>query len=234
MAVQAVTDYINDVLRPQLSKLSPDQKFVERCCAQVELRMHSLLAHWNDEAFRNAVLITVEDEAAFYTPTTAKKEVKEFIGATVRNSLLCILSSRSHCIHAGLGTPLSEKQMQELLSKGIRTWNKYRLGQFADDASAGLSFDYYGDLAMKYPLAWKALSKLGGLRKANERFEPEIPLEPLFLAEEKDEKKNIGFSPFVDEGKINALAATRLIGYTYKIDSFSEFSRNLEALLSGM
>lgn len=234
MAVTAVNEYIQETLRPQLVKLGADKGFADHCCEQVELRMVSLLRHWNDETFRSAVLLTGEDEAAFYEPQTAKKEVREFVAVTVRNSPFCVMHDEEHCAQAGLEQPISSKQVQEVTAKAIRAFNRQRLPLLAEEAEQSELADYYAELAKKFPMAWNALCRLGSVRKAGETFEPEYPLGPFFIPTPQNGKGQGGFSPYLTEAQKNSLAASYRVRYLYKMDTFNAFSRNLEAVLTAI
>lgn len=56
-------EYLNDLLNNQLKEIK--YRFRERVVADIRDRMCSLLAGWEDEAFRTTILFVTEEEALF-------------------------------------------------------------------------------------------------------------------------------------------------------------------------
>ena len=80
-----IQEYLDDLLDNQLQEIK--YRFREKIVKDIKDRMCSLLTRWEEEDFRRTVLFVTDEEALFYEPA-APDDVKRFVIATIRNSML--------------------------------------------------------------------------------------------------------------------------------------------------
>ena len=85
-----IEEYLYNVLGNQLGEIK--YRYRERILNDIKNRMCSLLSRWNQEDFRRTILFVTDEEALFYEPA-APKDVKRFVVAAIRNSMLEVAAS---------------------------------------------------------------------------------------------------------------------------------------------
>lgn len=152
-----VERYLNTVLRGQLKQYHLSNNSIKEISSNIRIQMISLLAHWDDEQFKNGVLVTGMEEGTFYEPLT---EVNPFVVATIRNSLL----ETYHCRNSlDLAVPngLPDHSIQNITRKAIEFFAEYDLSKVANETRGDEYKDVYGEAAEMYPIAWTAMRHLG-------------------------------------------------------------------------
>lgn len=158
--------YINDILKKQLDSFGLISNDI--ILDSVKARMLSLLKHWNEKEFLNAILVTGMEEATFYLPN-ANINLKAFVVLSVRNSLIESAGS-SFYKNYNFEIQIEDEQMCEITKKAIIYFKKYSLEDLSKKIDC--SNDYYLDVANKYPEAFETLKKLGSLKGKELYFEP--------------------------------------------------------------
>lgn len=154
-----VSVYLNRVLTPSLRRLGITPVGNKRILKSIHDQMISLLHHWNDLEFRNAILLPTVEEAEFYTPAS-KPETRQFVVATVRNSLLEMAASDDFR-HAGLPKKLTDRNIVQITGNAIVYFDEMDFKALGDLYGSVEVHDVYGDAAASYPAAFQALKHLG-------------------------------------------------------------------------
>lgn len=174
MSHEAIETYIAEALKQQLYSLNIPSNQIESIANSVREQMVSCIYHWNDVDFRSAILITGEEEGAFYLPK-AEVDVQNFVVATVRNSPLESIHADSY--HpSGQERRLTPDDIKALTSAAIGHFSKVDFPKIAEEISAPEN-DRYGDLAQRYPVSWEALASLAYTTSS----EPIVEYEPIQL-----------------------------------------------------
>ena len=156
--IEAVSVYINDILLPQLSGYKVSPAFSEHLARSVETQMRSALQVWNDDAFRKTLLLTVWEEAIYYTPPV-DEQTRAFVVLTLRNSPFETLQSVAFA-DTGLDRALSDRDIVKLTGDAVRFFSRYDLAHLADKDDFKRNDNVYMRLAQAFPVAWNALSAL--------------------------------------------------------------------------
>lgn len=154
-----VSIYLNRVLTPSLRRLGITPLGNKRILKSIHDQMISLLHHWNDLEFRNAILLPVMEEAEFYTPAS-KPETRQFVVATVRNSLLELAAS-DNFRQAGLPKKLTDRNIVQITGNAIVFFEDMDFKALGDLYGSVEVDDIYGEVASRYPVAFQALKQLG-------------------------------------------------------------------------
>lgn len=162
-----VTDYPDQILRPQLAAYGTNAAFTEELCSTVERQMSSALKHWKDVPFRNALMLLVSEEAPFYQPD-APLEVKSFVVLTLRNSPFESLQSKDFQ-KTGLRKKLTDSQVIKVTSAAVRYFKDADLSAIDPPDCAE---DIYFSLSQRYPVAWNALYALANCPENTCSFPP--------------------------------------------------------------
>lgn len=119
--------------------------------------MCSLLVRWEQEDFRRTVLFVTDEEALFYEPIAAD-DVRRFVVATIRNSMLEVAAS-VNCNQFKMKEPLSNEEIKSITSNAIYYFKQYKFETLQNEAKNLEYVDVYGEAIQKYPLAWTVLKK---------------------------------------------------------------------------
>lgn len=235
--------YLNDILVLRLKKDRIKDEFIETAVSYVKEQMYSLLKNWNDIAFRQGILITGAEEGYFYEPK-AKIDVRCFVVATIRNSLLETAASEEYK-KAGLKQPVSEEQIRTLTQEAVTYFKGVQFETIAAEIKEAWKNDFYGEIVADYPVAWRALQELGLCLGGSVHYE-KVPYKTPFVLEELEGieiKEHIKYGKVVLSG-IDESFDKRLLqilkriekdelNYFY-VDSFKMLTRNIKKLLKVM
>lgn len=235
-----VSQYVTDVLRPQLLSFGVDSQYIEEISHVVETQMLSALQSWNQEEFRKTLMLLVSEEAPFYQPD-APLEIKSFVVLTLRNSPFESLQSKAYA-ETGLKHELSDAQVIRLTGDAIRFFRDYRLETLADNAATVSIENIYSNLAENYPVAWNALKELANSLENTCSFPAltridaeEYSTKILCLATEKTSGiRSIkdGFDKNIEPTLAQQLKYVFNSNSYFFVDCFKMLSRNPELLFS--
>jgi hypothetical protein len=130
-------------------------------------------------AFRRTILVLGTEEASFWEPSTASLEIRSLVVVAIRNSLIEDLGA-SHPYTKVLESrkkQLQDEQMPAITSEATRYFEKANL----DLLSVQPKRDLFGDLPRRFPIAWHALSLLGG--SSEDEIACELPVVEAELIE---------------------------------------------------
>jgi hypothetical protein len=248
MAYEVIETYLTDIMGPQLLALGIPHAIIENVSVSVREQMASCVYHWNDVAFRKALLATGEEEGAFYLPKAAI-DVRNFVVVTIRNSALESIHADSY-IPSEQGRRLRPEDIKAITSAAIEYFKRIDFPKTAEEINAP-DRDRYGKLALRYPASWAALTNLVGALDQVVEYDP-IPfakkpdlnnLRPrqavngLFFEESRSQLMQItddGFALTIDHGLMHILNTVVENRMPFIGDSFKGISRNIEKLLAIM
>jgi hypothetical protein len=234
----AVVDgYAQSVLAPQLRRLGLSKRQSEIVVADVTQRLESLVAHWNDERFRRAILVLATEEASFWEPRTASVEIRSLVLLAVRNSLIEDLGA-AHPYTKELRSVrerLSDDRMPWITSEAVKYFQAAELYAVPVQPNRNV----FGDLPKRFPAAWYVLSLLGN--SSSSEIECDLPV-PASQAMDsspsggKVQQQKVvasGIDPRLDSQLLEILSLIK----SRKLDlffspSFKWITRNPEKLLS--
>lgn len=225
--------YIRTLLAPRLKQYGLNKAQREQVCADVAMRLDSLLAHWNDKLFRRTLLILGQEEAIFWEPQEASIEVRSLVVVGVRNSLIEALNAPSR------------NARQILPDKDMPLLTKEAIGYFqtVDFAHAAVvpGIDVFGSLPRRFPNAWQCLSALACMEggEADYSFQKE-KAEALAIASTRTRTAahattvvGNGMDPNIDPALANAMAMIQRGELeAFFAPSFSRLTRNPVKLLA--
>lgn len=173
----------------------------------------------------------------FYEPD-ALDEVREFVVATVRNSMLEMAAS-DNCNLFKMQEPLSNNKIKELTSYAITYFKQCKFELLQEEVKNMEFWNVFEDTIAKYPLAWDVLKKAALMEGKILEFE-EIHIidsydENINSKHEVSEFKTVvcnGYSLEFDDylkEKLEELASG--IADVFYVDSFKMLSRNFEKVL---
>lgn len=229
-----IQEYLDDLLDNQLQEIK--YRFREKIVKDIKERMCSLLSRWEEEDFRRTVLFVTDEEALFYEPA-APDDVKRFVVATIRNSMLEVAASVS-CDRFKMSTPLSDEKIKSITSNAIRYFRQCEFKTLGNEAKNLEYIDVYEKANKKYPLAWNVLKRAAGSAAMENVFE-EVHIEKIEdvkteINEIKSYKKVVcdGYSLEFDDYLEKVLRGIMLGEIsTFYVDSFKRLSRNFEKIL---
>lgn len=226
-------EYLNDLLNNQLKEIK--YRFRERVVADIRDRMCSLLAGWEDEAFRTTILFVTEEEALFYEPD-APNVVKEFVVATIRNSMLEIAAS-DNCSQFKMQEALPDEKIRSITSNAILYFRQCEFKDLQAEAEGMEYTDVYGEAVQKYPLAWKILKRAASMtnegvvfERTHKSYSPDTDFD--FAGGDFKTAVCDGYSLEFDDSLREGLEglASGLTDVFY-VDSFKMLTRNFEKVL---
>ena len=228
-----IQEYLNDLLGNQLREMK--YRYREQIAADIKNRMCSLLSKWDDEEYRRTILFVTDEEALFYEPYAAA-EVKEFVVAALRNSMLEVAAS-VNCTQFKMQDPLSNEKIRQLTSDAIVYFRQCSFASLREEAQSMEFKDVYGQAIKKYPLAWDVLKKTALMTGEILEFAGADQT----VSEYEDQKLDCrkydkvicdGYSLEFDEYLEQALG-NLISGHTevFFVDSFKILSRNFEKVL---
>lgn len=235
--IKEVSHYLNNVLRPKLLSSGVNLQFTEETIAVIERQMVSALNVWQNEEFKNTLMLLVSEEAPFYQPD-APLEVKSFVVLTMRNSPFETVQSDAYA-KTGLKTMIDDSSVIKFTSEAVNFFKSFDLSTLHDDSTEE---NLYINLSKEYAVAWNALQKLANsserictfppLSRADAdtfsaQFKCSSPQKPSFTTSVKD-----GFDCTVEPRLAEGLnIAVSPEGYFFS-DCFKMVSRNHKLLLS--
>lgn len=227
-----IDSYINNILKKQLEHFGLFYNGI--ILDDVRIKMISLLNHWKDTDFCNAVLITGLEEAEFYEPN-ANSYLKAFVVLTIRNSLIESAGSDFYKEYK-FEIQISDEQIRSITEKAIVYFKKYSLDEISK--SIKCTDDYYYHVSNKYPQAFQIIKLLSSLKKKEIYFEPLNVINKIVaLPNSKIVAKDSyvvedGMNLDFNDRLINTLKqATEIKQLGFFTDCFKFLTRNYEKLL---
>ena len=136
-----IEEYLYNVLGKQLGEIK--YRYRERILNDIKNRMCSLLSRWNQEDFRRTILFVTDEEALFYEPA-APKDVKRFVVAAIRNSMLEVAAS-VNCNELKMREPLSDEKIRIITSSAICYFKECQFETLQEEARNLRYIDVYGE-----------------------------------------------------------------------------------------
>ena len=119
--------------------------------------MCSLQSRWEQKGFRRTILFVTDEKALFYEPA-ASDDVRRFVVATIRNSMLEVAAS-VNCSQFKMQEFLSDQKIKGITSDAICYFRQCKFETLRDEAENLEDTDVYGEAIQKYPLAWTVLKR---------------------------------------------------------------------------
>ncbi len=228
-----IQEYLDGLLNGGLKEIK--YRYREKIVNDIRDRMCSLLSRWKDEAFRRTILFVTDEEALFYEPD-APADVKRFVVATIRNSMLEIAAS-VNCGQFKMQEPLSDATIKETTANAILYFKQCDFYTLQAEAEGMEYTEVYKGPIEKYPLAWDILQKAALMEHAELKLgeSPKIyssDMEKEFLMQEHKAAICDGFSLEFDAYLREELGKV-ISGMTdlFYVDCFKMLSRNFEKVL---
>jgi hypothetical protein len=234
--MSVIQGYTQSLLAPQLQSLGLNRRQRLIVVEDVTQRLESLLAHWHDLPFRRAILVLGTEEAAFWEPRTADREIRSLVVVTIRNSLITDLNaSRAYTV--------ALRSRKERLPDRRMPWITAEAAKFFQEANLELvkvqpARDLFGSLPRRFPNAWHVLSLLGS--SSDNEIPCELPMaqaEPMDFSRSQCAKVHTEIESGIDPG-LNDF----LVGFLKKVErgeanlffssAFKGITRNPEKLLA--
>lgn len=171
--MNAIYYYLNNILIPKLKSFGVSELFTIYMTNSILIQMTSLLRHWDDIPFRNALLLIGLEEGLFYKPLK-QLEIRCFVVVTIRNSPIETLQSNDYT-RAGLKNSLLIDDIKEITSEAIEYFSKQNFHEMCIQAKLSPIDDLYLNLANKHPVAWTALQQLSMTNKISCDY-PMVPI----------------------------------------------------------
>lgn len=144
-----IQEYLCDLLDNQLRDIK--YRFREQIVNDIRNRMCSLLSRWDWEDFRRTVLFVTDEEALFYEPI-AEDDVRRFVAATIRNSMLEVAAS-VNCNQFKMQEPLSDEKIKSITTAAICYFKQCDFKTLQNETGNLEYVDVYEEAIRKYPLA---------------------------------------------------------------------------------
>jgi hypothetical protein len=151
-----IQTYTKTLLAPRLKNYGLNKDDRAKVCADVEIRLASLLSHWRDESFRRTVLTLATEVATFWEPIEASVEVRAVVFLCVRNSQIEALNVRMR----GRKQVLLDEDMPQLTGEAIEFFRSVELAH----PPVSPRDDVFGELSERFPNAWECLAILASLK----------------------------------------------------------------------
>lgn len=228
-----IQEYLNDLLNNQLKEIK--YRYREKIAEDIKNRMCSLLARWDQEEFRRTVLFVTDEEALFYEPA-APDDVRRFVVATIRNSMLEVAAS-VNCSHFKMQEPLSDGEVKKITSKAICCFKHGKWETLQDEAKNLAYTDVYGEAIQKYPLAWAVLKRAAAEDHKEDVFDQVQGANEEDICGEFTDKVykkvvcdgySLAFDDYLKEELGNVVSGRTEIFY---VDCFKGLTRNFEKIL---
>lgn len=229
--------YIQKILKKQLSRLKFSNYGLYSVIENVKSQLNSIIKHWNDTDFINAIFCTVIEEGHFYEPYINDK-IGNLVVLGIRNSLLEIAASVDYKRY-GLKNSLSNKDIKLITSSAIEYFKDIDIDLLSKKIS--IEDDYYYDIVKKYNVAYNALVKLGNCSSENLEIEFEKYNDKPYVFDEILNYKDVenignvvktitnGISDELPDGLIKLLKGILdKESSLFYVDSFKYLSRNFE------
>lgn len=229
--------YVQKVLKKQLSRLKFSNYGLYSVIENVKSQLNSIVKHWNDTDFINAIFCTVIEEGHFYEPYINDK-IGNLVVLGIRNSLLEIAASVDYKKY-GLKKTLSNEDIKLITSSAIEYFKDIDIDLLSKKIS--MEDDYYYDIVKKYNVAYDALVKLGNCSSDNLEIEFEKYNDKPYVFDEILNYKDVenignvvktiknGISDELPDGLIKLLKGILdKKSSLFYVDSFKYLSRNFE------
>lgn len=234
-----IENYLQNILKKQLKKFQVSNKAIYDVVKNVRIQMKSLLSHWKEPEFRDAILIIGSEEGTFYEP---KNElIAKLVVVTIRNSLLEGIASVAYEQYNTLKM-LKDEEVRIITAAAIEYFSQFELDKL--EINIPIDEDYYKIITDKYPVALKALMELA--KCTEENLEHDYIKKENIEVYELEELEDIHYFEQTEnkivtesgiEVKINKTLCNFLKGIKEKkskilvFDSFKMLTRNFEKLL---
>lgn len=235
--------YLDKILLPKLKTFGVSNDFCNYTIETIERQMLSLIAHWDDIAFRKSVLLIGMEEGLFYEPT-AKADIKAFVVVTIRNSPIETMQSNLYA-ETGLKKPLTDEQLKSITSDSIRFFNSLNFSSLSNTLkNIAPCQDYYNQILNNHPVTKNALEKLSTTSSKLLEYTPVEFINPYELEDLKgylkDENKEFKTQAVVLDGyssgmdpmlcqMLQRVESEKQIDFI--CDSFKSLTRNFEKLI---
>ena len=228
-----IEEYLYNVLGNQLGEIK--YRYRERILNEIKNRMCSLLSRWNQEDFRRTILFVTDEEALFYEPA-APKDVKRFVVAAIRNSMLEVAAS-VNCNELKMREPLSDEKIRIITSSAICYFKECQFETLQEEARNLRYIDVYGEAIQKYPLAWTVLKRAAAANNSEEEFEKIQGANQRNIGEDFGintcktaicDGYSLEFDDYLKETLGDVVSGRAEIFY---VDSFKGLTRNFEKIL---
>ena len=229
-----IQEYLYDLSNNQLREIK--YRYREKIIEDIKNRMCSLLSGWEQEDFRKTVLFVTDEEALFYEPE-APDDVRRFVVATIRNSMLEVAAS-VNCNQFRMQEPLSDEKIKSITSGAISYFTQCKFETLQKEAENLKYVDVYGEAIQKYPLAWTVLKRAATTNGEEDVFEkvPETAPEDvrrILFAEEAFKKVifdgySLEFDDYLKE-ELGKLISGKVD--LFYVDCFKGLTRNFEKIL---
>ena len=228
-----IEEYLYNVLANQLGEIK--YRYRERILNDIKNRMCSLLSRWNQEDFRRTILFVTDEEALFYKPA-APKDVKRFVVAAIRNSMLEVAAS-VNCNELKMREPLSDEKIRIITSSAICYFKECQFETLQEEARNLRYIDVYGEAIQKYPLAWTVLKRAAAANNSEEEFEKIQGANQRNIGEDFGintcktaicDGYSLEFDDYLKETLGDVVSGRAEIFY---VDSFKGLTRNFEKIL---
>ena len=228
-----IQEYLYDLINNQIREIK--YRYREKIAADIKNRMCSLLSRWEQDEIRDTILFVTDEEALFYKPE-AEDNVRRFVVATIRNSMLEVAAS-VNCDEFRMQNPLSDEKIKDITSNAVCYFKQCEIDVLQNEAKTLEYEDIYGEAIQKYPLAWTVLKKAATLKNEEYVFEEvhEAYVEDVretFV--ENTYKKvicdgySLKFDDYLKEELGNVISGRLDIFY---VDCFKCLTRNFEKIL---
>ena len=228
-----IQEYLYDLINNQIREIK--YRYREKIAADIKNRMCSLLSRWNQEDFRRTILFVTDEEALFYEPA-APKDVKRFVVAAIRNSMLEVAAS-VNCNELKMREPLSDEKIRIITSSAICYFKECQFETLQEEARNLRYIDVYGEAIQKYPLAWTVLKRAAAANNSEEEFEKIQGANQRNIGEDFGintcktaicDGYSLEFDDYLKETLGDVVSGRAEIFY---VDSFKGLTRNFEKIL---
>ena len=234
MANNEIDNYTFNILKKQLQKLKLNNQGLYSCIDNVNMQLSSIVKHWNEPEYLNAIFITVTEDGSFYEPE-ADNFIKNMVALGVRNSLIEIAASKD-CKQFGLAQPISDDDIIKITVTAIEYFKTVDLNELQKEIE--LDYDYYYEISRKYKCAFEALWKLANNLNEDNELEFKVKTnEKIILEELNVNKEDVEIQKDIQNGiskEISGILNTLLKQIYNKetdvfyVDSFKRLSRNYD------
>ncbi len=160
MGKEIIETYTEKILCNRLKEFKIEDQYIQKIKENIKEQIYSIVKHWNDLEFRNAILMVGLEEGNFYEPKEVDLNIKSFVVVAIRNSYLeCIFSVDYGLM--GLSEQLDDSFIKTVTKEAIEYFKNIDFSKLAKDISELEIKDVYYEIIKNYPIAWNALVQLG-------------------------------------------------------------------------
>jgi hypothetical protein len=232
--LEEVEYYINYILKEQIEKLGIKNNQI--ILDSVSTQIYSLLAHWNEIDFRNAILITGLEEGLFYEPK-ASDLIRSFVVVAIRNSYIESSGSAFYKDYS-FEKRIEDSEIKNITFKAINYFKNLDFSLLSSKLEL-TDEDYYLKISKMYPNSFKVLEMLANMDKNEMYFESFTPtlcsnifIQGVNTFGNREEKViEDGYTNNIGLELIKVLQSCLNYHYPFFTSSFKFLSRNYEKLL---